>query len=300
MEKQKKTALIYALLAILSWSTASTAFKFSLFELTYYQVLYVSSLVATIMYFVFLVIENKLKEAFQFQKKDYLFTFLSALLNPIAYYLILLKAYSLLPAQIAQPMNYTWPLILVLISSVFLKQKLQLISIISLLISFFGVLVISLQGNVSSISIKEPFGVFLAAFSAVVWAFYWILNVKDTRGESAKLFLGFFSASILMTLYSVFFAPQMFEIEFNRSFYAAIYVGLFELAFPFLLWMKAMKMVTDNSQINNLVYLSPFLALIFIHFVLGEQIYYTTLVGLFFILLGIGLSQSRKWKLIKK
>jgi len=99
MEKQKKTALIYALLAILSWSTASTAFKFSLFELTYYQVLYVSSLVATLMYFVFLVIENKLKEAFQFQKKDYLFTFLSALLNPIAYYLILLKAYSLLPTQ---------------------------------------------------------------------------------------------------------------------------------------------------------------------------------------------------------
>ena len=34
------------------------------------------------------------------------------LLNPVAYYLVLFKAYDLLPAQVAQPINYAWPIVL--------------------------------------------------------------------------------------------------------------------------------------------------------------------------------------------
>ncbi|NJK98814.1 MAG: EamA family transporter, partial [Bacteroidales bacterium] len=46
-------------------------------------------------------------------------------LNPLLYYLVLFKAYSLLPAQIAQPLNYTWPLILVILSIIFLSKNIR-------------------------------------------------------------------------------------------------------------------------------------------------------------------------------
>ena len=42
------------------------------------------------------------------------------------YYLILLKAYQLLPAQVAQPLNMIWPVILVFLSVPILKQKREL------------------------------------------------------------------------------------------------------------------------------------------------------------------------------
>lgn len=290
----KNKSVLFALLAVLSWSTASTAFKLSLRELSYFQLLYFSSTVATFVFFIFIVKTGKFKQLFSFTKKEYAISLLAGALNPIAYYLVLLKAYSILPAQIAQPLNYTWPLILVVISAIFLKQKLKIISLISLLISFFGVLVISTQGNIFSLNIKEPLGIFLAAFSAVIWAFYWILNVKDKRGEVIKLFLGFFFAFIALSIYILFFDRNVLLFELNTSLWAAIYVGLFELAFPFILWLKALSMVKDNAQINNLVFLSPFLALIFIYFILGEEIYYTTILGLFFILGGIALSQRKK------
>ena len=289
----KNKALIFALLAILSWSTAATAFKIALRELTYFQLLYFSTFVASVVLFLFIVKKNKLKSAFSFSKRQFANSLLAAILNPIAYYLILLKAYTLLPAQIAQPLNYTWPLVLVVISSFFLKQKLKLTSVISLLISLFGVLVISTQGNLTNLNIKEPLGVILASGSAIIWAFYWIVNMKDKRDELIKVFLSFFFAFIVLSLYVIIFAENIFIFELNSSLWAAVYVGFFELAFPFVLWLTALSLVEDNAKISNLVFLSPFLSLIFIHYILGEEIYYTTILGLFFILGGIALSQKK-------
>lgn len=289
----KNKALIFALLAIFSWSTAATAFKIALRELNYFQLLYFSSAIAALVLFIVVVQQKKFKELFTCSAKQYANSLLAALLNPIAYYLVLLKAYSVLPAQIAQPLNYTWPLVLVVISSFFLKQKLKLISIISLFISFLGVIIISTQGEVSGLNIKEPFAVFLAASSAVIWAFYWIVNLKDKRSELVKVFLSFFYTFVILSVYAFFLSKETFVFEVNTSFYAAVYVGFFELAVPFVLWLTALSLVTDNSKISNLVYLSPFMSLVFIHFILGEEIYYTTILGLFFILGGIILSRKK-------
>jgi len=50
---------------------------------------------------------------------------LLGLINPFIYYLILLKAYQLLPAQVAQPLNMIWPIILVFLSIPLLGQKIK-------------------------------------------------------------------------------------------------------------------------------------------------------------------------------
>jgi len=43
--------------------------------------------------------------------------------------------------------------------------------------------------------------------------------------------------------------------------------------------------------VSNLIFLSPFLALFFIHFLVGETILPSTVAGLFLIVAGIGLQQ---------
>lgn len=216
---------------------------------------------------------------------------LISLLNPFAYYLILFKAYSLLPAQLAQPLNYTWPVVLAILAVPMLKQKLQPQSILALLISLAGVLLISTKGNFN-FKIDEPFGVLLATGSSVVWALFWILNIKDQRDETIKLFWNF----VFGTAYTGIFALLYTKLAIQNMFalLSSIYIGLFEMGITFFCWMMALKHAKNTTTVSNLVYLSPFLSLIFIHFILKEQIYTSTVIGLILIIVGILVQQTRK------
>ncbi len=62
----------------------------------------------------------------------------------------------------------------------------------------------------------------------------------------------------------------------GTGFYAAVYVGIFEVGITYVLWMKAMQLSTSNAKIGNLVFMAPFLSLVFIHFILKETIFITT------------------------
>jgi drug/metabolite transporter (DMT)-like permease len=62
----------------------------------------------------------------------------------------------------------------------------------------------------------------------------------------------------------------------------------------FVLWMKALQLSQNNAQIGMIVYLSPFLSLIMIHFVLGESIQATSIFGLILIIGGVFLRRIFK------
>ena len=284
MDKQKR-AYLYAILAVAFWSTVATAFKIALRSIDFLQLLFYSSLVAVIVLFIIIILQGKLKLFKNLTGRDYRRYLLTGFLNPFFYYVVLFKAYSLLPAQIAQPLNYTWPIMLVLLSIIFLKQKISYKSILAIFVSFLGVVIISLQGNLNIFHITNIFGVFLALGSSIIWALFWIINVKDKNDEAIKLFMSFAFGFIFIFIANISFTKIIIP-DFS-GMTASIYVGIFEMGITFFLWMKAMQISQTNDKICNLVYLSPFVSLIFIHFILGETIYYTTFIGLIFIVAGI-------------
>jgi len=213
-------------------------------------------------------------------------------LNPFLYYVVLFKAYSLLPAQIAQPLNFIWPIVLVLFSIPILKQKIGIKSFVALFISFVGVYLISSQGDPFNHRFADPLGVTLALGTSIVWALFWLFNMKDQRDEVLKLFLNFVVAFFLilaLTIKESTVFPNNIE-----GIVTAIYVGLFEMGITFVLWLKALKLAGRTDKIGNLIYLTPFCALIFIHIFLGEKIYITTIFGLILIVTGIMLQQLKK------
>ncbi len=264
----------------------------------YIQLLFYSSITSGLLLLVFLGFRGELPQLFRFTRKQYLYSVLLGLLNPFAYYLVLLKAYSILPAQLAQPLNYTWPIMLVLLSAPLLKQKLKLKSMIAILISFLGVYFISSRDTFFEFKIEQPFGIFLATSCSVIWALYWIFNVKDERSEILKLSIGFLFSIPFTTIVVYLFSD--FELPAKNGLLAAVYVGFFEMGFTFILWMKALQMLERNDKLSNLVFISPFFALIWIHLFLGENIYKTTIIGLVFIILGIFVQQYVRQKRKKK
>jgi len=289
---RSRQSYIYAGLAIFFWSTVPTAFKISLGELEVLPMLTIATFTSTLVMGVFVLAGKKTHLIMETSRKDLLSSALLGFINPFIYYIILLKAYQLLPAQVAQPLNMIWPIILVFLSVPILKQKIEKKSFIALFISFAGVYLISSQGNIFSIEKTNITGVLLATGSSVFWAVYFILNVKDKRDEAVKLFLSFFFGSLYLTV-SMFITGK-WQTDFGlQGVTASVYIGIFEMGITFLFWLKALQMAVSTDKVSNLVYLAPFLSLVFVHFILHESVYYTTPVGLLLIISGI-LIQNRK------
>jgi len=281
--KNQKKAVITALTAVLFWATVASAFKIALKEMDHYHLLLFSTLSSTIFLFILILVRKKTGELKKLALKDLLFSAVAGFFNPFAYYLVLFKSYSLLPAQIAQPLNYTWPIMLVLLSIPFLKQKADKKSFIALILCMIGVILISSGGKIGEI--ENPLGVFLALFSAVIWGTYWILNIKDKRDESVKLFLNFLFGFLYVIVLGLFFAE--IKIPSTTGLISTVYVGVFEMGLTFFLWSKALSMAESTASISTLAYLSPLLSLVLIALILGETIKITTVAGLVVIIAGI-------------
>ena len=195
MDRQTK-AYLYAGATVVLWSTVASAFKLTLAHLSFIEMLLGASLVSLAALFIILLAQGKLAAVRSCSGADLARSAVLGFLNPFLYYVILFKAYSLLPAQEAQPLNWTWPIMLVLLSIAILKQPIRWASVLAIVVSFLGVLVISTRGDVLAFRFTNLPGALLALGSSVIWALFWIYNVKDRRDEIVKLFLNFVFGSI--------------------------------------------------------------------------------------------------------
>jgi drug/metabolite transporter (DMT)-like permease len=377
MTRQNK-AHIFALLAVLCWSTVASAFKLTLRHVDYLTMLLYSSAVSTVFLFVTLMIQGKAvllrdslfagtghkreghsrnprdtsntgrkdgrhrAQADSFRRSAWgrlvngplIRSALNGFLNPFLYYVILFKAYSLLPAQEAQPLNFTWPIVLVFLSAPMLGQRIRPLSVFALTVSFLGVLIVSTHGDLLGFRFTNLPGAILATGSAIVWALFWLTNVRDERDEVLKLFLNFFfgflyvlAATLLLGLVQTTgiwarevacplpkvtvavgtagggalslhaltslagtvarplgAGPLGVSLE---GILGCVYVGIVEMGAAFVLWLKALQLSETTAKVSNLIFLSPFISLIFIGLVVGEKILPSSIVGLAFIAGGI-------------
>ncbi|MDA3943003.1 MAG: DMT family transporter [Bacteroidetes bacterium] len=289
--KNQRKATLFALLTVLFWSTMSSAFKLSLGYFTYDWLLFWSVVFGWSGLIGLLAFRSQLSDIFPKSKKDWMRSALMGLLNPFGYYLVLFKAYELLQAQEAGVLNYSWPVILTLLSVPLLGQNIGFKGFIAILISFPGLWVISTKGAVFSLSFNSPIGVGLALGSAFIWALYWIINMRDKRKPVPKITLNISFGLVYMLLYSTIFNNwQPLNLQ---GILGAAYIGFFEMGFTFVLWMMALNYSVNTAKVSNLIFLSPFVALFFIRIFVGEQIHPSTLTGLFLIIAGILLQQTK-------
>ena len=289
----QRRALILAFTAVCFWSTVAVAFKLSLRYLEVIELLLLSTLFSTLVLALILVAQSKFKQVFLCSAQEYRLSMVLGFLNPFLYYLILFKAYELLPAQQAQPINYTWAIMLSVLSVPLLKQKISSRQAVALIGGYLGVVVIATKGDLTELNFTSPFGVFLALFSTVIWSLYWIFNTKEARDPVVGLFVNFCFSLPFILLYYLW--QGEFRVLPIEGVLGAAYIGAFEMGICFVIWLKAMKLTNSTAQISSLIFLSPFMSLILISYFLGEHIEYATIFGLILIVASI-LYQNRQTK----
>jgi len=221
----------------------------------------------------------------EWRRSDWLRSAGLGFLSPFAYYLVVLQAYALLPAQEALTLNFVWPVVLVLLSIAVLGQPLRWRTAVAMAVSFSGVFVIATRGDLLGFRISSGPGAALALGSSVIWALNWVYGARDTRDPVARLVANFLFGTLYVAAWVV--ALGYFAWPALPGLTGAVYIGTFEMGVTYVTWMNALRLSRTTAQVSNLIYLTPFVSLLVVHFAVGERIYPSTLAGLLLIVGGI-------------
>jgi len=291
MDEQRR-AYAFGVGAVLCWSTVASAFKLSLGYLSPGQLVLLASATSWLFLGALLVFSGRLHLVAGALRGNFLRSACLGALNPVLYYLILFQAYARLPAQEAQALNYTWALTMALLAVPLRGHRLRGGELAAAVICYLGVLVIATRGRLASLEFADPAGVGLALASTLIWACYWLLGAGDRRDPVASLFLNFSFAQPLLfawCLYSGELGPMPWQ-----GILGGVYVGLVEMGISFVLWLLAMRLTRSTLRISSLIFLAPPLSLVLLHFVVGEPVLPSTLLGLGLILAGLALQYRRR------
>lgn len=289
--KNQKKAYLYGLGAVACWSTVATAFKLSLGYFAPAQLLLIATVVSSLLLLAILAWQGKLALLVSNVKAHPFYYLLLGLINPTLYYLVLFQAYDRLPAQQAQTLNYTWAITLTLLAVPFLGQTIRKQDWVAILLGYLGAMVIATKGDLLSLNFDDPLGVALALLSTLLWASYWILNTRHQGDALVTLTLSFLLALPLVVAATALWSD--FQLIAWQGWVGAIYIGVFEMGIAFVFWLLAMRYAEHTARISNLIFISPFASLFLLYFLVGEDIYPATLVGLSMIVAALLIQQLK-------
>lgn len=211
--------------------------------------------------------------------------FALGLVNPFLYYVVLFAAYERLPAQIAQPLNYTWAVVLALLAVPVLKQRLAPRTLAGIVVSYAGVVVLVSENPIEPGVPLDATGIALALASTVLWAGYWLANAR-CRSEPLALMFWSFSAGLPAVALACAAGPGWPPFTLPTLAFGG-WVGLVEMGVTFLLWRRALSLTASAARVGQLVFLSPFLSFVIIALVLGEPLGWRSVAGLAVIVAGL-------------
>ncbi len=289
---EERKVYLPALGAVALWSTVAVAFKLALRELDPIDLVALAAFFSWVSLAAVLLTRTiSGTPPAAFTRRNFLFSAALGLLNPLAYYWVLFAAYDRLPAQAAQPLNYTWPLFLAILAAPLAGKRPTARDLLGLSISLIGVVLIARRPGSGSEDLN-PLGVALALGSGIIWAFSWLTGTRLRIDGTLRLFFGFSAALIVLSV--IWLRRGAAFPSSPLGWFSVVWVGFFEMGITFLLWNTALERSNRPARIGNLVYLGPFISLLWIYLILGEAIRPSTLAGLAVIVSGILMGQGRK------
>lgn len=230
--------------------------------------------------FIFFGLFLKKKENFKIKKhKLSLFLLGFAFVgNNLSYF----KAFQLTTISNAILTHYTAPLFVAILAPVFLKEKLERVTIFSLLISFFGLILISIEGF--SLGRENFLGIVLGVFSGLAYAFS-ILLYKHLLKEFSVYTLIFYQSLIGTIILTPLVLPR---ISFSLPFHLLLAFALiFGILATFLHFQGIKRLKAQEAGI--LAYTEPLFGTTYAAFFFKEIPTFFSLIGGGLIILGGGL-----------
>src|SRR3989338_150012 len=269
---------------IVIWGALPSVAKFALAELDSYQLVFYYGLITFLALFVLLAFKRKLALLKRYAFKDHVRLAGFAFIGQFLYFLVRYASFEHAPAGQAQILNYLWPAFLVLLSVLFLHEPFHARTFFALALSFLGALLVVTRGNLS-FSHQYFLGYGLAILGAVFYGTFSVLEKKQ-RYEKYSSTLYYF---VYATLFMIPTLPLLSSYIFPKTtaaWSALLFLGVLANALGYVFWFTSIGR-GHTPKLANLIYLVPFLSLLFTFFINGEPILPSSVLGLFLIVGGI-------------
>ena len=276
-EKNSKLAYSIAFFVAMLWGTSAAVSKLVLTNLSFWNVQLYTLAFTSVFLFVVILFQKKTSLLKSISIQDLFWMAFIGFLGKFLYGNLFYIAIGRLPTQEAFIINYLWPLMVVISASFILKEKLTVFKYISLILSFFAVILVATKGDFNNIQLADNFGVLCAFLGAISYGVYSSLSKKRNFDPLIGNFM-FTLFGFILTAISMPFFDKVEMISINQ-FYGLLWLGPI-LSLGAVMWLKALK-IGDTSKVSNMIYFTPFFSLFYISLLLGEQITTASILGLF-------------------
>lgn len=197
----------------------------------------------------------------------------------------------------ASLMNSSTPIVIYLLSFIFLKERLNKFQIIGTAISLVGVLFIISGGSLASLQqFSFNKGDLIVVIAIVCWGIYSLLikqYASKLHGQATFLVTIAIGAIILLPFYVYESIQPSYHVIWNYETVGAIlYVGIFASIIAFLSWNSGVIKLGANKASIYLNFI-PLFASIFAVLFIGESIQLFQIVGGFAVILGVIISGKK-------
>ena len=225
-------------------------------------------------------------ELFKIQKKDSLKFLVLGIFATAFQRVTYFYAFDLTTAAIAAILIYTYPLFVIVYSSLFLKEKIIPSIVLAAILTFSGVLLVLKVYGVSWLS-TSPFGVILGVVSSILFAAYFLI-IKSLRNHYTNWTLILYADGIgALTLTPIIFAsfPEVFNYT-QQLWLLILAIAWFPSLMAYLIYSYALKHV-QASKGSILSVIEPLSTAIFAATILSEAFEPLQIVGVALALTGV-------------
>lgn len=266
------------------WGSTAAVVKLLGINLNSLQILFYSSAIATLSLFVIALSQHKLHLVRTYTKTTYIRFAYMAFLGVFLYYVLLYTALQLVPGQEAFVVNYTWPIWVVVFASIILKEKFTNKKALAILFGFIGVAVVITKGNILGLEVTAMRGNALALIAAVSYGLFSVLSKKnDDEKVLATMFYYAFSF-IYVSLFIVLFSSL--PMPTTKEWIGLIWLGVFTSGVAYVFWQLALK-YGDTSKMSNVIFITPFISLVYLVVLTGEEILLSSIIGASLMVTGV-------------
>ena len=274
----------YGISSVFIWSTLAAVSKILLTELPNLETLSISSLLAFLFLLLINIKNGKIKELKKYKSEDYTIIAGLGVLGLFLYSALYYYGLMQLTSQEACILNYLWPIMLVIFSSIILKEKMTFIKGIAMICSFIGIIILSADSNRAaegSISL----GIISCIVAAACYGLFSVLNKKVDYDQSIAMMLMWLTTAMASAVVGL--STENWILIKGIQWMGMFWLGFVVNAAAYLWWAMALRGVENTAKIANLAFLTPFLSLMFSAILLGEKIKVRAVIALVFIIGGI-------------
>jgi drug/metabolite transporter (DMT)-like permease len=224
-----------------------------------------------------ILIQRKGKVLLNLCKRDWIKAIALGLLGTYLYYILLYFGYAKAKGIEVLIIQYCWPIFVIILSILILKERINKYKVLSILLGFSGIFMVLSKGDVSNIHFDNLFVDFIVLLAAFVFGLFSVLSKRINIDSLSLTSIYFFTALIASFVSMMVFSD--FQLPSSKTILPILINGIFVNGISYIFWIKALKL-GKASFVAPFVFLTPVISTILIILFFNEPFHLVYIIGM--------------------